>query len=98
MAMGFFVFTKSTLTPFDNMGVMTMKMISMTSITSTIGVTLISFIGGGAFCFCIWLFLHFIKARTIASRDAIVLEPNSTRRGRRTYYFLAPDRCDRFRK
>ena len=30
----------STLTPFCNMGVMTMKMISSTSITSTMGVTL----------------------------------------------------------
>jgi hypothetical protein len=35
------------------MGVMTMKMISMTSITSTIGVTLISATGGGAECFII---------------------------------------------
>ena len=31
-----------TVWPFDNMGVMTMKMISSTSITSTMGVTLIS--------------------------------------------------------
>ncbi len=30
----------STLTPFCNMGVITMKMISNTSITSTMGVTL----------------------------------------------------------
>ena len=45
------VFTRSTLTPFDNIGVMTMKMISSTSITSTIGVTLISATGGGAFAF-----------------------------------------------
>jgi hypothetical protein len=32
----------STLIPFCNMGVTTMKMISRTSITSTMGVTLIS--------------------------------------------------------
>ena len=32
----------STLMPFCNMGVMTMKMISSTNITSTIGVTLMS--------------------------------------------------------
>ena len=50
MAMGFLVFTISTLTPLDNMGVMTMKMMSITSITSTMGVTLISDTGGRAFC------------------------------------------------
>src|SRR5579863_1782826 len=48
MAMGFRVLTMSTLTPFDNMGVMTMKMMSNTSITSTMGVTLISAIAPGA--------------------------------------------------
>src|SRR5207249_11464899 len=42
MSMGFFVFASSTLTPFCNIGVMTMKMIRRTSITSAIGVTLIS--------------------------------------------------------
>ena len=41
----------STLTPLDNMGVMTMKMISSTSITSTIGVTLMSDTTSGAFLF-----------------------------------------------
>src|SRR5437868_14749369 len=45
---GFLVFTISTLTPLDNIGVMTMKMMSITSITSTIGVTLMSATGGGA--------------------------------------------------
>jgi hypothetical protein len=45
--------TISTLTPFVNMGVMTMKMMSITSITSTMGVTLISATGGGAECFII---------------------------------------------
>src|ERR1019366_4534339 len=49
MGMGFLVFTRSTLTPFDNIGVMTMKMMSITSITSTMGVTLISETGGKAF-------------------------------------------------
>src|SRR5450432_3378957 len=48
MAIGFLVFAISTLTPLDNMGVITMKMMSMTSITSTIGVTLMSATGGGA--------------------------------------------------
>src|SRR5476651_1110163 len=42
MAIGFLVLTRSTMTPFDNIGVMTMKMISITSITSTMGVTLMS--------------------------------------------------------
>ena len=53
MGMGFLVFTRSTLTPLDNMGVMTMKMMSITSITSTMGVTLMSATGGGALCFMI---------------------------------------------
>src|SRR5580698_9069279 len=39
---GLFTFAKSTLTPFCNIGVITMKMISNTSITSTMGVTLMS--------------------------------------------------------
>src|SRR3954451_6381764 len=56
IGMGFLVFAMSTLTPFDNMGVMTMKMMSITSMTSTIGVTLMSATGGGAFCFSIAYF------------------------------------------
>ena len=40
MGAGLFTLAMSTLTPFCNMGVMTMKMISSTSITSTMGVTL----------------------------------------------------------
>src|ERR1035438_1979632 len=51
IAMGFLVLAISTETPFDNMGVMTMKMISMTSITSTMGVTLMSATGGIALNF-----------------------------------------------
>ena len=43
----------STLTPLDSMGVMTMKMISSTSMTSTMGVTLMSATGGGALCFLV---------------------------------------------
>src|SRR5207249_10803058 len=38
---GLFTLARSTLTPFCNIGVITIKMISSTSITSTIGVTLI---------------------------------------------------------
>jgi hypothetical protein len=49
--------------PFDNIGVMTMKMISSTSITSTIGVTLISATGSDAFFFFICLSL--LKNRRI---------------------------------
>ena len=60
MGMGFLVFARSTLTPFDNMGVMTMKMMSSTSITSTMGVTLMSATGGGAFCFPISSFFFAI--------------------------------------
>ena len=51
MGMGLSVFGRVTLTPFDNMGVMTMKMMSSTSITSTMGVTLMSATGGGALNF-----------------------------------------------
>src|SRR5271154_858021 len=51
--MGFLVFTLSTLTPLVSMGVMTMKMMSSTSMTSTIGVTLMSATGGAAFFFSI---------------------------------------------
>src|SRR5262249_339865 len=51
MGIGFLAFAISTLTPLFNMGVMTMKMMSITSITSTIGVTLISATGGGALVF-----------------------------------------------
>src|SRR5258708_7039611 len=54
MAMGFLVFTRSTLMPLESMGVMTMKMMSMTSITSTMGVTLMSEIAEGAFFFFLW--------------------------------------------
>src|SRR5437588_13079685 len=39
---GLYVFTRFTGTVLDNMGVMTMKIMSTTSITSTMGVTLIS--------------------------------------------------------
>src|ERR1039457_575429 len=49
MGTGFTVLTISTLMPFDNIGVMTMKMMSSTSITSTMGVTLMSATGGGDF-------------------------------------------------
>src|SRR5205085_1995388 len=51
MEIGFLVFTRSTLTPLDNIGVITMKMISITSITSTIGVTLMSAMAAGCACF-----------------------------------------------
>src|SRR6202011_6099048 len=43
-----------TVTPLVSMGVMTMKMISSTSITSTMGVTLMSDTGGGACFFSIY--------------------------------------------
>src|SRR5215467_3387589 len=42
MSVGLCVFANSTFWPFCNIGVTTMKMISRTSITSAIGVTLIS--------------------------------------------------------
>src|SRR5271170_2282867 len=41
MGVGLFTLAISTLMPFCNMGVITMKMINSTSITSTMGVTLI---------------------------------------------------------
>src|SRR5262245_12118735 len=53
MATGFFVFAISTVMPFESIGVMTMKMIRRTSMTSTIGVTLMSATGSDAFIFFI---------------------------------------------
>src|SRR5271155_5426920 len=58
IAMAFLVLAFSTCAPFVNMGVMTMKMISSTSMTSTIGVTLISLTTGGAFCFFIRFLIY----------------------------------------
>src|SRR5687768_9369316 len=49
MGIGLRVFVSSTGIPLDNMGVMTMKIMRSTSITSTIGVTLISLTTAGAF-------------------------------------------------
>ena len=101
MEMGFCVLTISTLTPFDNIGVMTMKMMSRTSITSTMGVTLISATGGGAFALMI---TDIIKSPTQAGSGAARLEPGrpySTRRnvfGCVGYLRAAAPRCDRFRK
>ena len=86
------------------MGVITMKMISSTSITSTIGVTLISLTTGGAFFFSI----------TDSSNSSIGLEPQRHAAARparatglfqlaqtdlsRRDYLPAPACCDRFRK
>src|SRR5580700_4489782 len=53
METGFTVLTISTLMPLDSIGVMTMKMMSSTSITSTMGVTLMSATGGGDLCLMI---------------------------------------------
>ena len=61
MAIGLCVFTKSIGTPFDNMGVMTIKIMSNTSITSTMGVTLMSDTAGGA---C--LLQHILHIHTIS--------------------------------
>jgi hypothetical protein len=49
MVIGFRVSALLTGTLFESIGVMTMKMIRTTSMTSTMGVTLISDTGGGAF-------------------------------------------------
>jgi hypothetical protein len=53
IVIGFLVFTLSTLWPLVSMGVMTMKIISSTSMTSTMGVTLMSATGGAALFFSI---------------------------------------------
>src|SRR5215467_5383572 len=53
IAIAFLVTTFSTCAPLLSIGVMTVKMISSTSITSTIGVTLISLTTAGAFFFSI---------------------------------------------
>src|SRR5438132_7740929 len=73
IGIGFFVFTISTLTPFDNIGVMTMKMMSITSIMSTIGVTLISATGGGALCCIITLIDSFSSNSGSAEPEPIQL-------------------------
>jgi hypothetical protein len=54
MVTGFFGRTASTDCPFVSMGGITMKMINSTSITSTIGVTLMSATGGGTFFFSLY--------------------------------------------
>src|SRR5215471_5638319 len=72
IVIGFFVFTMSTVTPLDNIGVITMKMMSITSITSTIGVTLISATGGGALCF-------FSSLSAISVSPRTPQEPGSSR-------------------
>src|SRR5215472_5552430 len=69
MGMGFLALIMSTLTPLFNMGVMTMKMMSITSITSTIGVTLMSATGGGALCFPITSFFFAIVFSTELGRS-----------------------------
>src|ERR1022692_484796 len=79
MVTGFTVFTISTLMPFDNIGVMTMKMMSSTNITSTMGVTLMSATGGGDFNLIITDIVEPpIQAGSGASRRAPG-RPNSTR-------------------
>src|SRR5450756_2753193 len=55
--------------PLDSIGVMTMKMMSNTSITSTIGVTLMSATGGGA--------LNFTFSPVIVSLPGIRQKPGS---------------------
>src|SRR4051794_40741052 len=79
MGIGFFVFAMSTLTPLDNMGVMTMKMISMTSITSTIGVTLMSATGGGAFCFALNFCNDIVLSPGTRQEGELCGSPSSTR-------------------
>ena len=101
MAIGFLVFTMSTLTPFDNMGVMTMKMISSTSITSTIGVTLMSATGGGALNFSS-VSCHRISPRNSAEAGAPraglpAIQLAGSQCSAAMTYLRAP-RCDRFRK
>ena len=78
------------------MGVMTMKMISSTSITSTMGVTLMSATGGGAFFFFISNSFFGVQGADCDdpphARSTIQLADHSKS------YFAAPARCVRFRK
>src|SRR6516162_6256949 len=60
IAMGFLVLTMLTWMPLVNMGVMTMKMISRTSMTSTMGVTLISETGGWSAFFLKTIFMSLL--------------------------------------
>src|SRR5205807_1319151 len=69
MAIGFLVLTKSTLWPLVNIGVITIKMISSTNITSTIGVTLMSDTGGGI-CF---FSMEFLLSRRQTARLSALL-------------------------
>ena len=87
--MGFLVLAMSTLTPLESIGVMTMKMISNTSITSTIGVTLISETGGAIFCFSMFdpSFARLVpgagrRAYRRAARLSQLAEPRSGMDGR----------------
>ena len=76
------VFAMSTVMPFDSIGVMTMKMMSITSITSTIGVTLMSATGGGAFALSNLLFFcvpSSVSRNSAGEAGARQGSPNSTR-------------------
>ena len=63
------------------MGVMTMKMMSITSITSTIGVTLMSATGGGACLLfhCSLLRLAIVLLRGLGGGGALRLPPRRAR-------------------
>src|SRR5579863_5277499 len=69
MAIGFLAFTMTTAAPLVNIGVITMKMISRTSMTSTIGVTLMSDVTSGAFFNCIKVLLARYPDWLLAQRD-----------------------------
>src|SRR5581483_6274471 len=106
MGIGFLVLTISTVMPLDNIGVMTMKMMSITSITSTIGVTLMSATGGGALCLVTFSFtfaivcLQELGGERGARGGLPRIQLAESRSGRvETAYLRAPaPRCDRFRK
>ena len=90
----------STAMDWFNMGVITMKMMSTTSITSTIGVTLISDTGGGAFFCCMTISLNLLPSRRIRTPAAKSTRKITTRNTAGFYYLrmAAAPRCDRFRK
>src|ERR1700680_3000183 len=105
MGMGFLVLTMLTWTPLDNRGVMTMKMISSTNMTSTMGVTLMSETGWLSLAFLNSIFIGFLHGTRQERGDLASLPLKNQLAGFRQHvahcplYLRAPAlRCVRFRK
>ncbi len=89
----------STVMPFESIGVITMKMISSTSITSTIGVTLISATGSDAFFFFISFILSWDLPHRVDPAPRLVEAPELNSQQDPGYnYALRAERCERLMK